>query len=60
MTTKKTLREELEDIFTQEMIISFWTHEKCPPNIDGWETKRIKTLEHQKYLHANPLVYKGD
>ena len=50
---REEIREEIKEVFADDILLSFWTHEKCPPNIDGWELKDCqldKDIKHERCM----------
>ncbi len=47
-----TIREGIKEIFSEDMILAFWTHEKCPPNInDEFRKCQLdKDIKHERCL----------
>ena len=39
MNRLEVIREGIKEIFSEDMLLCFWTHEKCPPNVNSYFKK---------------------
>jgi len=64
MTRQEEIREGAVSLFTDEIILSFWTHEHCPPNKDlvtcleqsGWDRTQMPLDEARGKVKHPPCM----
>ena len=52
MTKQGKIREGIKSIFSEDMLLCFWTHEKCPPNVnDGFKRCHLdRDIKHERCM----------
>jgi len=50
--TREEIKEGIKGIFSDDMLLCFWTHEKCPPNVndDFKKCQLDKDIKHESCM----------